>query len=66
MPKNQEMPDIDIVKKWVRKDMESAQYLLAFILQRHPEIIDAVAEEIYNKSILQEQGPAVSHLNKND
>lgn len=56
------MPDVDTVHAWVKKDIESSIYLMSFVVHRYPEVLRALAEEIYNKAMKEEQGPAVNHI----
>lgn len=50
------------VLDWVRKDLQSAHYLLGIILTRHPEIVDEMADNVYETVMRKEQGAAIDHV----
>lgn len=55
------MPDVETIKKWTRNDLQSAIYFLSLI-NRYPELIDKIAEEIHKYALTKEQGQAIEHL----
>lgn len=54
-------PSEETVVKWVRKDMESAHYLLGIILQRYPHIITEMGKDVYRTTMEKENGAAIDH-----
>lgn len=56
-----EAPKKATVLEWVRKDLQSAHYLLGVILHRHPEIVEEMAETVYETVMRKEAGAAISH-----
>lgn len=62
--KKTEMPSKDVVLEWVKKDLDSAIYLMSFVRHRHPEVLENMAEEIYQKAKREEQGQAIEHITK--
>lgn len=61
-----EAPSKDTVKNWVRRDLESARYMLEVILKRHPEIVDELGDIIYETVMRKESGPAIDHVKNNN
>lgn len=59
------VPDLETLKTWIQKDLDSAIYLMSFVRHRHPEILEFMAKEIRSKAMLDEQGPAVEHVTVN-
>jgi len=57
-----ETPSLETVKKWVVKDLESAHYMLGLVLHRHPEIIEEMAQNIYDAVMRKEQGAGIDHV----
>lgn len=55
------IPSKDTIRKWTENDLNSAIYFLSMV-KRYPEILDKVADEIYQKAIKDEQGSAVDHV----
>lgn len=58
---SQKIPSLDEVKEWTKKDLQAATYFLG-MLQRYPEIIDAIATLIHHHAKTTEQGAAVDKL----
>jgi len=54
-------PSKESVLEWVRKDLQSAHYLLGVILHRHPEIVSEIGETVYETVMRKESGPAINH-----
>lgn len=54
-------PQKSTVLEWVRKDLQSAHYLLGVILHRHPEIVEEMAETVYETVMRKENGAAIDH-----
>lgn len=55
-------PDKATVLEWVKKDLHSAHYLLGLVLQRHPEIVEEVANNIFDTVMIKENGAAIDHV----
>lgn len=49
------------VVDWVRKDLESAHYLLGIILKRYPDIITEMGKDVYRTTMKKENGAAIDH-----
>lgn len=54
-------PDKATIADWVRKDLNSAHYLLGVVLQRYPQIIDEIADSIHEHAMTKENGAAIDH-----
>lgn len=57
-----ETPTRDQVQKWVRKDLESAHYLFGVLLHRYPDLIESLANDIYDHAMKLEGGAAIDHV----
>jgi len=57
-------PTLENVKEWVRKDLQSAHYLLGVVLMRHPELVAEIGEQVYKTVMRKEAGPAIDHVDK--
>lgn len=55
------IPTKDTIRKWTENDLNSAIYFLSMV-KRYPDILDKVADEIYQKAIKEEQGSAIDHV----
>lgn len=53
-----DLPTLDQVKDWTKKDLAAAGYFLS-MLQRYPEIVDKCAEMIYEHVRMTENGSAI-------
>lgn len=61
---NVTVPEKATVLTWIRKDLEAAHYLLGIILQRHPEIVEEMADQVYDTIMRKENGAAIDHVAK--
>jgi len=61
-----EAPTKEVVEEWVRKDLESAHYLLGVILHRYPEIVSTIALEVYENAMTKENGAAIDHVKQKE
>jgi len=57
-----ELPSVEKVAEWVRKDLQSAHYLLGIVLMRHPEIVNELAGSIYQTVKEKEKSAAIDHV----
>lgn len=59
---SKKVPTMEDVIGWVRKDLQSAHYLLGIVLMRHPELVDEIGRSVYETVMRKEQGPAIDHV----
>lgn len=52
-------PSLETVKGWVKKDVESAHYLLGLVITRYPAVLDEMADTIYRHCMMTEGGAAI-------
>lgn len=57
------VPTKEQVKEWIRRDMAAASYFLSMML-RYPEILENIADQLYEKVMREEQGPGIEHVKK--
>lgn len=55
----EQKPTPEQVREWTKKDLIAAHYFLG-MLQRYPEIIDKLADEIYAHAMARENGAAIA------
>lgn len=55
-------PTIDQVKEWTKRDLQTARYFLSVIIDRYPEVIDKIAEDLYHTAMRKENGAAIDHV----
>lgn len=58
-----EMPTKDQVREWIKRDISASSYFLAMLL-RYPDIVEALADELYKRIISEEQGALIDHVTK--
>lgn len=58
-----EKPSREQVREWTKRDLLAASYFLN-LLQRYPEIIDEMADLIYDHATIKENGAAIDHVNQ--
>lgn len=58
------MPSKETVKEWVRRDVSASSYFLSMLL-RYPDIIENVAEQLYDRIMSEEHGAAIDHIKEN-
>lgn len=56
-------PTLEDVKSWIQRDLQASHYFLGLLL-RHPEAIDAAANEMYQAILIKENGSAIEHVTK--
>lgn len=59
-------PDKATVADWVRKDLNSAHYLLGVVLHRYPQIIDEIADRIFEHAMTKENGAAIDYADRKE
>lgn len=52
--KNGEPPSREVVREWVKRDLHAAHYALRLLL-RYPDIVERMADEMYERLIIEEQ-----------
>lgn len=57
------VPSKEQVKEWIRRDMAAASYFLSMML-RYPDVIENLADQLYEKVMSEEHGAAIDHINK--
>lgn len=57
------MPTREQVREWAKRDCTAAHYFLGMLI-RYPDIIEKMADEIYEKALTTEQGPAIDTVQK--
>lgn len=60
-PEKLAAPTKETVREWIRKDLESAHYLLGLVLKRYPEIVIDIANSIHEHAMTKENGAAIDH-----
>lgn len=55
-------PSPDVIREWVKKDLQSAHYLLGLVLERYPEVVEAMADQIVAHVKSKENGAAIDHV----
>lgn len=58
----QEAPSREAVQSWVKKDLASAHYLLGVLLHRYPDVINSLANDVYDHAMKLENGAAIDHV----
>lgn len=61
--KKMEIPSRDVVREWVKKDLHAANYALALLL-RYPDIVEKMADEIYERLLIEESDKRMDELDK--
>lgn len=56
-----EVPSKETVKEWVRRDITASSYFLSLLL-RYPDIIENIAEQLYERIMSEEQGAVIDHI----
>lgn len=51
----------EMVRDWVKRDVSAAHYFMG-VLMRYPEVIDRMADEIFEHANKKENGAAIDHL----
>lgn len=54
---------VEMVKEWVRRDIASGSYFLS-MLMKHPDVVDKIAEELFNRVEEESTGSAIDHIEK--
>lgn len=54
-------PTQDQVKEWVRRDITASSYFLSLLL-RYPDIVENIAEQLYERIMSEEHGAAIDHI----
>lgn len=55
------VPSQDQVKEWVRRDITASSYFLSLLL-RYPDIIENIAEQLYERVMAEESGAVIDHI----
>lgn len=55
-------PSKATVLDWVKKDLQSAHYLLGLVLQLHPEIVEEMANNVFDTVMIKANGSAIDHV----
>lgn len=53
-------PTREMVRDWVKKDLNSAHYLLGLVLTKYPEIVVELSDIIYDNVMTKENGAAIN------
>lgn len=54
-------PNKDQVREWVRRDITASSYFLSLLL-RYPDIVENIADQLYDRIMSDEHGAAIDHL----
>lgn len=54
-------PTREDVREWTKRDLLAASYFLN-LLQRYPEIVEQMADMIYDHATMKENGAAIDHV----
>lgn len=57
------MPTREQVREWSKRDLTACHYFLGMLI-RYPDIIEKMADEIYQKALTSEQGAAIDKVQK--
>lgn len=55
------VPTQEQVKEWVRRDITASSYFLSLLL-RYPDIIENIAEQLYERVMAEESGAVIDHI----
>lgn len=54
-------PSQEQVKEWVRRDITASSYFLSLLL-RYPDIVENIAEQLYDRIQSEANGAVVDHI----
>lgn len=58
---NEKKPTKEQVVAWVKRDAHAASYFLAMLV-RYPDIVDKIADELYDRIMSEEQGALIDSV----
>lgn len=59
------VPSMEQIREWSKRDLEASHYFLGLIL-RYPEVVEKIANEIYQHAMKTENGAAIDHVKQSE
>lgn len=56
-------PTKEEVHGWIKRDISASSYFLSMLL-RHPDVIEKIADELFDKIMSEEQGALIDQIVK--